>query len=50
MKKKQKVSQPMPRSGIGLNGTDTVYTDPMGSYTGVPADPTEKPVQDADDL
>lgn len=25
-------------------------TDPMGSYTGRPADPLEKPVQDADDL
>lgn len=25
-------------------------TDPEGSYTGVPADPDEKPVQDADDL
>jgi hypothetical protein len=25
-------------------------TDPMGSYTGVPADPLEQPVQDADDL
>ncbi len=25
-------------------------TDPQGSYTGVPADPKEKPVQDADDL
>ena len=24
--------------------------DPMGSYTGMPADPNEKPVQDADDL
>ena len=24
--------------------------DPMGSYTGVPADKTEKPIQDADDL
>ena len=24
--------------------------DPMGSYTGIPADPLEKPVQDADDL
>ena len=24
--------------------------DPFGSYTGVPADPGEKPVQDADDL
>lgn len=24
--------------------------DPQGSYTGVPQNPTEKPVQDADDL
>jgi len=24
--------------------------DPLGSYTGVAADPFEKPVQDADDL
>jgi hypothetical protein len=29
-------------------GPDT--TDPQGSYTGRPADPREKPVQDADDL
>ena len=25
-------------------------TDPFGSYTGLAEDPTEKPVQDADDL
>lgn len=25
-------------------------TDPQGSYTGVPEEPREKPVQDADDL
>ena len=25
-------------------------TDPMGSYTGIPLDPLEQPVQDADDL
>lgn len=24
--------------------------DPLGSYTGIPADPFEVPVQDADDL
>ena len=24
--------------------------DPLGSYTGCPADPDDKPVQDADDL
>lgn len=27
-----------------------INTDPNGSYTGKPADPEEKPVQDADDL
>lgn len=28
-----------------------LYTaDPMGSYTGVPLDPDDEPVQDADDL
>ena len=27
-----------------------ISTDPQGSYTGVPTDPNEKPVQDADDL
>jgi len=25
-------------------------TDPLGSWTGVPTDPEEEPVQDADDL
>ena len=28
----------------------SIVTDPNGSYTGRPADPEEKPVQDADDL
>ena len=27
-----------------------ILTDPFGSYTGIPDDPEEKPVQDADDL
>lgn len=27
-----------------------ITTDPLGSYTGFPADITEAPVQDADDL
>ena len=30
--------------------TEQMRYDPEGSYTGVPADPYEKPVQDADDL
>ncbi len=29
---------------------EKIITDPNGSYTGVPVDPLEKPVQDADDL
>ena len=27
-----------------------IVTDPNGSYTGRPQDPSERPVQDADDL
>ena len=30
--------------------TELISTDPFGSYTGRPADPNERPVQDADDL
>ena len=30
--------------------TEHISTDPMGSYTGRPADPLDKPIQDADDL
>lgn len=29
---------------------EEIVSDPMGSYTGVPVDAEEKPVQDADDL
>ena len=27
-----------------------IVSDPLGSYTGVPEEPNEKPTQDADDL
>ena len=30
--------------------TNTIITDPNGSYTGTPLNPTEVPVQDVDDL
>lgn len=30
--------------------TPPSFTDPQGSWTGLPADPYEVPVQDADDL
>ena len=33
-----------------LTGQQISATDPQGSYTGVPVNPEEKPVQDADDL
>ena len=29
---------------------DRIETDPYGSYTGVPSDPYDIPVQDVDDL
>ena len=29
---------------------DKIVTDPNGSYTGRPKDPSDKPIQDADDL
>ena len=32
------------------NKESKIVTDPFGSYTGRPIDPTERPVQDADDL
>ncbi|MEI6100977.1 MAG: hypothetical protein WCP73_03970 [Eubacteriales bacterium] len=33
-----------------LKEDDRSKTDPLGSYTGRPANPKEKPDQDADDL
>jgi hypothetical protein len=33
-----------------LQSITPVRDDPSGSYTGKPIDPTEKPVQDSDDL
>ena len=27
-----------------------IVTDPFGMYTGIPVDPDERPIQDADDL
>lgn len=32
----------------GLSGP--IRTDPQGSYTGIPEEPLERPVQDVDDL
>jgi len=35
---------------ISFKDLQASSTDPQGSYTGCPADPSETPVQDADDL
>ena len=36
--------------GMYMKKEKNIVTDPNGSYTGCPADPDDKPVQDADDL
>lgn len=48
--KERKIS-PLPLSGDGIGMIPApIITDPNGSYTGRPADPEERPIQDADDL
>jgi hypothetical protein len=44
-----KVTNHIPLEG-SMNMLGLFPADPQGSYTGVPADPNEVPVQDADDL
>jgi hypothetical protein len=39
-----------PAAPFGKYGLMHAETDPFGSYTGVPADKDDMPVQDADDL
>jgi len=34
----------------GKKKNEDIVSDPFGSYTGVPQDINERPVQDADDL
>ncbi len=46
-KNRKKNVMDVPLSLIGMMGAPT---DPNGSYTGVPINPFEDPVQDADDL
>ncbi len=45
-----KKSDPMEKAMQVAKTNPHVLTDPSGMYTGVPEIPTEKPVQDADDL
>ena len=46
---KEKKKDPMAKA-MDLTFWQSAKTDPQGSWTGTPADPWEKPVQDADDL
>ena len=41
--------EPLETTGQGKK-TNSISTDPFGSYTGIPFEGYEKPVQDADDL
>ncbi len=46
---KKQMEEPT-RRAMELTDLRDVRTDPLGSYTGSPLNPYEKPVQDADDL
>lgn len=51
MKKKNTSFPEIPAVRKNLEKLPTpIITDPNGSYTGRPKDPTERPIQDADDL
>ncbi|MBQ8689108.1 MAG: hypothetical protein IJ515_01945 [Clostridia bacterium] len=38
------------KASNSIGEDNRIITDPQGSWTGVPDDPYEKPIQDADDL
>lgn len=40
----------LPGWNMPLDPKSLIQTDPLGMYTGIPLDKTEKPQQDADDL
>lgn len=48
--KKEKIILPLPPEGGLMNPTGLIVTDPQGSYTGVPEEAYQVPVQDVDDL
>ncbi len=50
MKKKAEKTTNHPLLEGSMNMLGLFTADPQGSYTGVPLEPLEKPVQDADDL
>ena len=48
----RKSSKPilLQESGAIFDQLELQAADPLGSYTGRPADPMDRPIQDADDL
>ncbi len=50
MKKKAQKPKNEPAHMQSADFPGAIDTDPLGSYTGTPDNPYEKPVQDADDL
>jgi len=49
MKERKKPDNPMGKA-MDMTIWQSAKTDPLGSWTGTPADPYDVPVQDADDL
>lgn len=50
MEKKRIIPMICPDTAMGAVGLELIHSDIQGSYTGLPEDPYETPVQDADDL
>ena len=49
-KEKKSIPERYPAGTLLRTAQEGIITDPLGSYTGLPEDIYEKPVQDADDL
>ena len=50
LSKEKKKQAPCCENSLARGYDNSICTDPNGSYTGVPRDKDEKPVQDVDDL
>ena len=50
--RKKKMKQQKQSTQLNAQGElmESISTDPFGMYTGIPDDPNERPIQDADDL
>lgn len=50
MQKKKKKEDKITEKVQGIISMQSSVTDPDGSYTGVPENPCDQPIQDVDDL